>query len=252
MTLYMIGLGLYDEKDITVRGLEIIKKCDYVYLESYTSVLSVPASKLEEFYGNKVIIANRELVEKKADEILDRAKSKNVALLVVGDVFGATTHTDLKLRAKKKGVKIEVIHNASALTSVGVVGLELYKYGKTTSIPYPEKGFRPKTPYDVIEMNQKNGLHTLCLLDIKMDKNPRFMTIKEAIEYLLEIESEEKRGVFNEKTKVVGVARLGAPDQKIVYGTAKKLLNVDFGKPLHSLIIPAKLHFMEEEALNTF
>jgi diphthine synthase len=38
--LFIIGLGLGDCKDITVRGLEIIKKCDRVYLESYTSILT--------------------------------------------------------------------------------------------------------------------------------------------------------------------------------------------------------------------
>lgn len=31
MVLYMIGLGLCDERDITVRGLEAVKKCDKVW-----------------------------------------------------------------------------------------------------------------------------------------------------------------------------------------------------------------------------
>lgn len=38
---YIIGLGLGDCKDITVKGLEIIKKCERVYLEAYTSILTV-------------------------------------------------------------------------------------------------------------------------------------------------------------------------------------------------------------------
>lgn len=37
---YIIGLGLGDPKDVTVKGLEIIKKCERVYLESYTSILT--------------------------------------------------------------------------------------------------------------------------------------------------------------------------------------------------------------------
>jgi len=44
--LYTIGLGLSDEKDITVRGLEIVKACLRVYLEAYTSILLVDKSKL--------------------------------------------------------------------------------------------------------------------------------------------------------------------------------------------------------------
>lgn len=45
--LYIIGLGLNDEKDITVKGLEAIQKCDAVFLEAYTSILiSVSKAKL--------------------------------------------------------------------------------------------------------------------------------------------------------------------------------------------------------------
>lgn len=38
--LYIIGLGLGDEKDITLRGLEAVQKCEKVYMEAYTSLLS--------------------------------------------------------------------------------------------------------------------------------------------------------------------------------------------------------------------
>lgn len=46
MVLFVIGLGLGDEKDITVRGLESIRKCTRVYLEYYTSVLGVDKAAL--------------------------------------------------------------------------------------------------------------------------------------------------------------------------------------------------------------
>ena len=68
--LYMIGIGLSDEKDITVKGLEAVKSCEHIYLENYTNSLSVPVEKLEEFYGKKIILADRDLVEKSSDEIL--------------------------------------------------------------------------------------------------------------------------------------------------------------------------------------
>ena len=44
--LYIIGLGLADEKDITVKGLEIVRKADRVYLEAYTAVLLVDKEQL--------------------------------------------------------------------------------------------------------------------------------------------------------------------------------------------------------------
>jgi len=39
--LYLVGLGLSDETDITVKGLEVAKKASRVYLEAYTSILLV-------------------------------------------------------------------------------------------------------------------------------------------------------------------------------------------------------------------
>lgn len=44
--LYLVGLGLSDETDITVKGLEIVKKASRVYLEAYTSILLVDQSVL--------------------------------------------------------------------------------------------------------------------------------------------------------------------------------------------------------------
>ena len=44
--LQLIGLGLADETDITVKGLESIKKAERVYLEAYTSILLVDTAKL--------------------------------------------------------------------------------------------------------------------------------------------------------------------------------------------------------------
>lgn len=48
--LHLVGLGLADEKDITVRGLEIVKKAERVYLEAYTAILLVDKSKLVSAY----------------------------------------------------------------------------------------------------------------------------------------------------------------------------------------------------------
>ena len=44
--LFLIGLGLADETDITVKGLQIVKAASRVYLEAYTSILLVSRVKL--------------------------------------------------------------------------------------------------------------------------------------------------------------------------------------------------------------
>lgn len=95
---YLIGLGLGDEKDISLKGLEAIKSSSRIYLEHYTSLLGVDKEKLSDLYGKEVILADREMVESEADRLFENSKSENVSFLVVGDPFGATTHTDIVLR----------------------------------------------------------------------------------------------------------------------------------------------------------
>lgn len=86
--LYLIGLGLGDKTDITVKGLEIVKRSKRVYLEIYTSILGDDHKELEGFYGRSVIPADREFVEINADEILSGADVDDIAFLVVGDPLG--------------------------------------------------------------------------------------------------------------------------------------------------------------------
>ncbi|KAL9395546.1 hypothetical protein Peur_009799 [Populus x canadensis] len=269
--LYLIGLGLGDEKDITLRGLEAVKKCEKVYMEAYTSLLSFGLSTdglstLEKLYGKPITVADREMVEEKVDSVLSEATSFDVAFLVVGDPFGATTHTDLVVRAKELGVEVKVIHNASVMNAVGICGLQLYRYGETISIPFFTYTWKPDSFYEKIQRNRELGLHTLCLLDIKVKEPtweslcrgkklyepPRFMTINTAIEQLLEIEQNRGESAYNEDTNCVGLARLGSEDQKIVAGTMRQLLAVDFGAPLHCLVIVGTSHPIEEEMLNMY
>lgn len=248
MALYIIGLGLGSEKDISVKGLDIIRNCNFIYIDTYTSILPADIKKLEDFYGKKIIPAARELVEKRAeDEILKKAVENDVAFLVVGDVFSATTHVDLALRARKAGIKLHLIHNASILTAIGDTGLSLYKFGKTASIPFENKGV--EAPYDVLKENA--GMHTLFLLDLRPDEG-NFMPAKDAVEYLLNVESKRKEKVFSEDTMCVACVRLGFDDEEIVYATAKQLLKLKVNRYPQCLIVPGKLHFMEEEYLKGF
>lgn len=99
-----------------------------------------------------------------ADSILADADRADVALLVVGDPFGATTHTDFIIRAKEKGIPYQVVHNASIMNAIGCCGLQLYQFGETVSIPYWTDTWRPDSFYDKIKKNIDCGFHTLCLL----------------------------------------------------------------------------------------
>ena len=86
--LYIIGLGLGDEKDVTLKGEEAIASCSELFLEAYTSILGISKERLERFFEKTVTIADRDMVESNSDTILNHAKEDNVAFLVVGDAFG--------------------------------------------------------------------------------------------------------------------------------------------------------------------
>ncbi|XP_039204407.1 diphthine methyl ester synthase isoform X2 [Crotalus tigris] len=268
--LYLIGLGLGDAKDITVKGLEVIKQCSRVYLEAYTSILTVGKEALEDFYGKELILADREIVEQDADGILKDAHQTDVAFLVVGDPFGATTHSDLVLRAVKQGIPYRVVHNASILNAVGCCGLQLYNFGETVSIVFWTDTWKPESFFDKIIKNRKNGMHTLCLLDIKVKEQsvenlmrgkkifepPRYMSVNQAAEQLLAvIQNRRLQGQepeVTENTVCVGLARVGALDQKIASGTLQDMSTVALGDPLHSMIITGILHPLEVDMLKLF
>jgi diphthine methyl ester synthase len=219
-------------------------------------------------------VADRELVEQGADEILAGADTENVAFLVVGDPFGATTHSDLLLRAKEKGIKYQVVHNASIMNAVGCTGLQLYNFGETISIPYWTQTWRPDSFYDKIKANVEHGLHTLCLLDIKVKEPtlesltkkkreympPKFMSCSEAADQLLQIIDEFRQNgerdadlAYTERSLCVGVARVGHETQAVMACTLEEMKAADLGAPLHTLILPSrKLHPLEVEYLQQF
>ncbi|XP_027143988.1 diphthine methyl ester synthase, partial [Larimichthys crocea] len=221
----------------------------------------------EEFYGKELLLADRDLVEQGADDILKDADVTDVAFLVVGDPFGATTHSDLVLRAVNAGIPYRVIHNASVLNAVGCCGLQLYNFGETVSLVFWTDSWRPESFYDKICKNRNAGLHTLCLLDIKVKEQsvenmmrgkkiyepPRFMTVAQAADQLIQI-IERRRGEgaelgVTEDTVCVGVARLGAEDQVIRTATLRQLVSCDLGGPLHSLVVTGRLHPLEVDML---
>ncbi|KGU23002.1 diphthine synthase [Candida albicans P34048] len=266
--LYLIGLGLSYESDITVRGLETVKKCKRVYLEAYTSILmAANQESLEKFYGREIILADRELVETGSDDILKDADKEDVAFLVVGDPFGATTHTDLVIRARELEIKVETIHNASVMNAVGACGLQLYQFGQTVSLVFFTDSWKPDSFYGKIMENRKIGLHTLLLLDIKVKEQsienmargrliyepPRYMDIATAAQQLLEIESIRQEQAYTPNTPCVAISRLGSPTQTFKAGTLQELSEYDSGEPLHSLVMLGRqVHELELEYLYQF
>jgi diphthine synthase len=242
--LSLVGLGLWDEKDITLRGLEKARNADKVYAEFYTSRWHGDVKKLEKTIEKKIEIIKRKGLEEESNKIVEEAKGKKVVVLVLGDPLVATTHTSLLSDAKKTGVKTEVVHNASIYSAVGETGLHLYKFGRTVTIPFPEKTESTDTLADAIEKNMKMGLHTLLLLDV-ISEGGKYMRPEEGMKILLKMEKK----FFTENTEIIVFARAGSDKPLIVYGKVKKLIKKDLGNPPFVIIIPARLHFSESEYL---
>lgn len=315
--LYIIGLGLGDADDVTLKGAAAIEKSSHVFLEMYTSILGIDNAELvSQRCGKRVpkrfpqaspcpvpaLSRLRSTARRSSSLIaawlslaqmrfLARPRQKTSLSSSWGMRCGAwtgnraacatlshlrpplrsaTTHMDLFTRAVDMGIKVEIIHNASIMNACAACGLQLYSFGQTISIPFFTDEWRPDSFYEKLAFNASGGLHTLCLLDIKVKEPdfkalmkgrtawlpPRYMTVNTAVEQLLEIETrlqgEGKGGVLSEDSKAFGLARVGQKDQLIVAGTLKELLTVDFGKPLHSLAIAGHMHEMEEAMYNYY
>lgn len=250
MSLAIIGIGLTDEKDISIKGFEHCKAADRIYLENYTSRLQVPMQRLESSYGKKIIFVNRELVEQRAEQtILHDAAEMNVCFLVIGDAFSATTHIDLYSRARLKGIEVCVVHNASIMSAIGITGLQVYKFGKTISIPFNHD--KVSTPYHYLEQNKSIGAHTLFLLDLDPIAGT-YLSILEAIAYLEKQESMHHKKLIVPEQRYVACARIGSDDAVIAYGTRRELESIDFGSAPYCLIVTGTLHFAEEEMLEAW
>lgn len=241
--LYIIGLGL-NENGISQQGLEIVRKCKKIYLENYTVDFTYSAKDLEKVIGKKIISADREKVESLS--LVEEAKKENIALLVYGSPLTATTHITLIQEAKKQNVEYRIIYNASVLDAIAETGLQLYKFGKIASMPkwQKEKNFTPDSFMELVKQNQKINSHSLILVDIGLHFN-------DAINELL-ISARNHRIKIE---KIVICSRLGTEERKIFYGTIEQLKNKKVGEDIaapYCIIIPGKLHFVEEENLRGF
>jgi diphthine synthase len=232
--LYLIGLGLGNEKSLTIEGLEAAKKCE-CYFESYTSKYE-SLERLEKLVGKKITVLKRGDVEEGSQKILDSAKKKDVAILVIGDPLAATTHVDLVIEAKKHKIPIKIIHNSSIFSAIGETGLQLYKFGRTATVPYIK---HVESVKDAIKGNRKLGLHTLLLLDLDAEKD-KYMTVKEALEILLEGK------IIPEREKLV--AAHISEESQIFYNNPERLMKKKIAAP-SVLVVPGKLHFAEKEFL---
>ena len=258
MTLYIAGFGTSVEY-VTRRLLEVLARADKVYIDSYTSIAPGldPDTVSRLAPRAEVVVADRRLLEEEQRVIIEEAREREVVVLVPGDPMLATTHVTLRIEAAKRGVPVELVHGVSGLQAViSLTGLQVYRFGRTVTLVYPEEGLRPYSTVEYTWENHRRGLHTLILLDLRLDQG-RAMTIPEAVEILLELEEELAREEGVEpvirRAVLVGVARAGTREAMCKAGAAEEVASAEYPPPPHSLIVTApRLHPVEEEALRLF
>jgi len=238
MTFYIAGLGL-NEESLTKEIIEVINKSSKVYIETYTVEYPYDLKVFEKSIGKKLLSLDRGAVE--SEKFLEEAKKKEVTLLVYGSPLFATTHYSLILKCIKEKIPYKVLQNASIKDAVGAIGLQIYKYGKTTSMPTwnTVKNHQPDSFMEIIKENINNKSHTLLLIDIGLGFEDSLRQIKESF---------DKHGV-NEK--VVVCSRMGTKEEKMYYGMIEELIEKEVKNP-YCYVIPApeeSIHFMEKEAL---
>ena len=251
--LTFIGLGLYDERSVTVEGREALRAADRVFAEFYTSrLVGADVDDLAAYHDVEIEVRDRAGVEQDPEPILEAAASGDAAFLTAGDTMISTTHTDLRLRAEERGIDTRVIHGVTAQSAASsLTGLQNYRFGKATTLPFPYAHGGDDVPASVvetIEANRERGLHTVVYLDIKVGTGPtgpdpdleEYMTADVAAELLAE--------GWRDELAVV-VARAGSPDAVVAADRLSVLADREFGDPLHLLVIPGDLHHVEADAL---
>ena len=254
--LTFVGLGLYDERSVTVAGRDAIRAADRVVAEFYTSKLAgTTVADLEAHHDTAIEVRDRAGVEQSPGDILDDAESEDVVFLTAGDTMVSTTHVDLRLRAHERGVETRVVHGTTAQTAASsLTGLQNYRFGKATTLPFERSHGGEGVPGSVLETidaNRERGLHTLVFLDIDA-ANDDYMRADTAAGMLAdawdETDSGEEVTAGPDRLGVV-VARAGSPSPVVRADRLGTLAGESFGDPLHLLVVPGELHLLEREAL---
>ena len=255
--LWLIGIGVNGYKGVSLHTLDILKKCDIIYFERFTSPLYEDDlinlnSLIGEGYDKKrkMIPAERWLVED-GNQILEQAKNGNVALITYGDPLIATTLSELEVRARKNLINVDVVHSASGITSlIGESGLHMYKFGRAVTMMLGSHS--AISVYNAVFDNLLSGSHTLILTEYNNNDNKFFfLDPVQVFKMLIEIEKDVKYNVFSGETFVVVASRIGTEQKKIISGKIKSLIGMTFETGPHSIIITGSLHFTELDAVRT-
>lgn len=257
--LYLIGMGPGRVELMTCKAQSTAKRCALRLYEAYTALWPDHELKRLENHIGPIERVMRPTIEQ-PEELLQKAKTTSVGVLVVGDPLQATTHIDLQLRCLEQGVACFVEPGLSITTlASGTSGLSNYKFGRQTTLTYPHGAWIATSPLEVLLLNKSNGYHTLVLLDLDPtgqgigQQQP--MTPSDAHDALQlmkqKLLADNNDGMLDEfdAWTVVVCSDLGCEDEAISTTTIGQLTEVKGGR-LNTLLVPGDMSDIEESAIS--
>ncbi len=226
--------------EIPIGLIKNIKDADFVFFEYYTNFVDREVLDYLKNYNNKIELVDRDFVENKLEEIILSNRNKKILLIVSGSPLYATTHIYFLKLCKENNIEYKVINAPSIFDELGKIGISLYKFGRTVSVPFHYS----ESFYDHIVKNYKNGYHTLLLLDLD-PKTGKFLSHSEALDILLDIDK-KRENLFSEDTEVIVCSNINRKNERIYFGKIKLLKKIDLDPPL-CIIIPSNLNKIEKE-----
>ena len=245
--LFLIGLGPGDLGLMSQRAINLLQDMDERYLEGYTATLPIDQeSELENLVGPWKRVMRPKIENPR--EIIEVAKTRKVAIMVVGDPMQATTHVDLLLRAKENGVRVTIVPGISATTlAISSSGMQSYRFGRQVTLPYAYGDYLPTSPLRYILDNRSRNLHTLVLLDLDPTglgiEDPIHMSPPVAGQILMQMAerwNEENEEVDVSTWNVVVLSDLGTAQSHVCSTIIEEMEGMDKGR-IHCLILPAEM-----------
>jgi diphthine synthase len=250
-TLYIVGLGLSPGL-VSLRAIEVLRSCDHVFYEEYTSIPSEGSiGDIEAIVGKRFRrLSRRDLEDLSAKEILERlSDGKIVCLASWGDPIAATTHIYIATEVISRGYGYSYIPGVSAvITALGYSGLMVYRLGRVMTLVRPRSADEARGIYERIMETLGRGYHVLLLLEMDSEGG-YYMRVDEAARILIEISrslGHEIRDLFG-----VALAGLGSKNQAICYSSLEDLSKTALEPIPQMLILVGSLYYTEKEYIDS-
>lgn len=265
MALHLISTGLGFDKNLTIRAINTLKTCNKIFIHWKSAYQFDNLAYFESIINSKIEILFDHV---NYDELIEMAHEHLIAILVSGDPLSYDICRNLYLGAKKRHIKVGLIHNASIFNTIAKCGLQCYKFGRKIIIDMKRDGILDEI-VSALKSNFTRKLHTLFVLDISLNRIPEITGLTSSninqldvrkispFEFINSISSNIEQSIQSE-TLILLISKLGLDNESIVVTNFSKLKRLDSYRIYSNtdynvvVIVHQDLHSMEVEYLLKF